>query len=1520
MPGSNSISRISFYGSTLNRVDIGGGYLYIQNTGWTSLNAERDAVFDGTGTICITPNTTDNLGWWDVYGDDTVTVNPTLRCAGGFKLREGNGTVVLNGNNEIASNVVLSCAGTISVAKIGNRGSVGNNLGQGERFVFGGNGGRLLYTGAGETSDRILEINNNATLDHSGTGDLILSANPVVGGTVKTLTLQGSSAGAGEISGAIGPGSATTSLRKKGAGTWRLSGANTYAGTTTVEGGTLVLTGAGGATTFSAGYAVNPGCALRLDNDAAANNADRLRNDAPITLNGATLQFAHSGGAASYSETAGGLAISSGKNAVETSQADEGRTSILTFASLTHTLGTVDFVGAGLGQSDRNRIFISGQADGLIGPWATVNGGSLAAYSSTLGVYAAGDAAYDDIAAYGPDAVIADNAAVAARINYPGEGTSIITLAGESNNRVLLIQQNTTTNATVATRDGSNHKTLLTEGVGIAPGMADLAIGQSAGDGLLMALHPGGMLMFENDASNAALTVNAVVTNNASASSLIKYGMGNVTLAGPARYTGTTVISEGALTFGSASDQTLPGAISGAGSLVKEGAGVLRLSGDNSAYTGETHINGGVVVMDHNNALGPNGAGTTVASGATLDVGSPSLAANGLLMHEPVTVSGDGVCGTGAIVNTSSKQQSHALGKVSLAGDALFRTTAGRFDIWPDALAPFLDLNGYTLSKAGPQVFSLVNVDVNPGAGHIENREGRFWLAYAVRLNGGATNTFTVRNGANLQLCGTWEPQWWTLAMDNGAHLDAISGTAPSNTWNGPVSLASGGTAFLGGSGAAAYSMTIGGQVSGGGSLVKIDGAVAYLANTNNTYTGKTIVSNGLLSALSAGSLPGYDSNSRVKVANAGTLAAVTGDGTVGWSKGQFDTLRTNVTFESDAASLGLDTSFGDFVYDSDILQTNFTLAKLGTNTLTLAGGNTLCPVHVRAGTLSFAAANALGPVLVRGGVLDVVRPITLVNSNNLNVGSTSGERGVVRIASDVTLNATADKGYRGHLYVGNGAGATGAVYQTAGRASISSDYKWTDFTAVGCGGGYGYYRMNGGELLTGQMGIPGSVAGNSIGVFDLYSGTVNINGAHLVLGYSNGTGVLNLYGGSITVTDFIYMNLTPNGGAFSLLNMLGPTASLTMNSTYYYLNLGNGAGNAGGVVNLNRGTLILNKVGAASNASPSFFNFNGGTLRAKYEQADFMQGLTAATIYRDGAVVDSAGLNITLRQSLQAPSGYGVTSIALASGGTGYIGAPAVKISGGSGTNATAIAQVDLEAGSPTKGQLTAIVVTSAGFGYQASDNLTVTLCGGGCQTAASVGTVTKGVNASGGLTKIGNGTLTLSGTNTYAGATVISNGTIKLSTPLALPTGTEVVLAGGTLDLNGFTVTNSLSGSAGTVNNGTMQVAISPAGAGAIGSETFTSGTALLKGTGLVDVCADGSSDRLTVQGNLDLSRFTLSFVNPALLTRGRVYTLATITGTRTGTFTVTNLPDSRWHMVYRANGNVDLLYNNGTLISVR
>ena len=112
----------------------------------------------------------------------------------------------------------------------------------------------LIYTGAGETTDRVVNLagkNSTVTFDQSGSGLLKFTSPFTISGygAGKTIVLKGGATGRGEIAGNITDpydraGKATTAVTKSGAGAWTLSGVNSYTGATTVAAGTLVLAGA----------------------------------------------------------------------------------------------------------------------------------------------------------------------------------------------------------------------------------------------------------------------------------------------------------------------------------------------------------------------------------------------------------------------------------------------------------------------------------------------------------------------------------------------------------------------------------------------------------------------------------------------------------------------------------------------------------------------------------------------------------------------------------------------------------------------------------------------------------------------------------------------------------------------------------------------------------------------------------------------------------------------------------------------------------------------------------------------------------------------------------------------------------------------------------------------------------------------------------------------------------------------------------------------------------------------------
>ena len=1465
--------------------------------------------------------------------------------------KTGTGAWKLTGNNTFKG-VVYVDNGSLIIANnnaLGNwpkTAQAGNNAnGASPNFRLDGSQGDLTIpdTITFRTSNQRFgaifnDAGNNTILGSvqlvSGDGDTILNSlagKLTVAGSIyapfdtgRQLRLWG--AGDGELSGAISNG-VTVALpiyKELGTGTWTLSGSNTYSGVTYANDGTLVIGGVNG----SIAGAINiGGGALIVSNTPSQNHANRLSDSSAVILNGGTLGYAHSGGAADYAETAGTLTVATGENAVKASRADDSHTATLTFAALSRSGGSVNFAGDALGDPDnRNRILFTSAPvadNAVIGPWALYNGTNLASYTAANGIIAAPDSAYTALSAKGPS-VVPNDASAIARISEEGSAGGIA-LAGDGISSVNGLLQATAFDAAV----GLTNQTFKVSSLIVGANMASLTVGTNTSDGLVMPLASGGALMLANHSGTATLTVNTPITNNTSASSLVKIGSGPVRLNGRIGYSGTTAINEGDLIVStSVGTQSLAAVVSGNGNLVKEGPGGLTLGSANT-HNGQTVIRGGILMPLNNGSFGSTIGATVVTNGGTLDVGFSGTDNAVNFANEPFFVSGKGVNERGAIINSSVKSQYNAFRYLTLVGDTTFggENSVSRWDIRnSDSQYPSsFDMRGFTVTKVGSNMVGITTTPVvNPG--HFDIREGTITTESAT-LYGDSNNVMTVQNGALYDIYNMTTPIYWKLVMNDGSRFYSRSGNGiAQNVWAGPVVL----NGYSRIDSASGTSETLAGDIGGAGSLVKIGSGPCYVTGTNNSYSGGTYVSNNWLYVTAPGGLPYYATPGKVQVATGAGLYLYGGDGTTGWTADQLNALHGTGAFVASNSILAVDTTYAPVTGLGNMA--GFALYKYGTNALTLTGVNTnrASPsgehsnLRVYAGklVLSAASSNIYGRCYVLPGSVGATLQIDGLTTftESLYVGNGNGDRSTVIVNTNTTAN---------RAWVGISQIANGALIQNGGTFEVAPTTGGTQVFEIGRDGAYGYYRMNGGTLRTGQFAIGGG-AGNALtancGVFDQFGGVVNVlsTSGWLIWGWAGGNGVANLFNGTLVApnANWVSMAHTANYGSFGMLNLLGSGAffNSVTGSTSRTINMATAGGNLMSVINLNAGTILANKIYAGNQGTPTYFNFAGGTLLANGGTtlaSTFLQDMTAATVYPGGAVIDSSNATITVNQPLLAPTGYGVSSIAVANGGAGYIGAPVVTISGGSGTGATAIASVDLDTTSATYGQVTAITVTSPGVGYQITDSLAVTLLRGGYTTIAQVGVPVFAPNqATGGLTKQGSGTLTLGGTNTYGGATTISAGTLKLGNASALSSGTEIVLAGGTLDLNGFTVTNALRVISGVVSNGTLSAVISPAGEGVIGDETITLKSSTIRGTYIADVSSNGACDHVTVQGGVDLSGLIFTLVNPELLDRKQVYTVLTATQ-KTGMLTATNLPDSRWHLISVANGAVNLVFVDGTMM---
>ena len=1587
LSGSNTLQTLYLGVDSDTLTDIGSGFLALSNGGSTALSALQGGAITGSGKIWLStvaladnPTSTDYANC-SVAAGKTLVIYPEITGAGGFEMNGGTGTFVLAGANTFEAHVALNAAGTLSVSNAGTKGSLTSNQGQGGIIRYIVSGARPLYTGAGETSDRTIRLDSSGTLEHAGAGTLTFTSDFDVRGAVKTLTLQGSTDGQGVLAGAVSNGTATTSLAKAGTGTWTLTGSNTYAGATTVSGGTLVVSGASGSIAGAGGFAVSSNATLRIENTTADNRVDRLSDAGAVTLDSGTLVFSHDAGDASFSETFGALKIAGAGSTLLVTQAKEGQSCSLTFGPLSRTgSGTVNFAGEGLGASGRSRIFIAGQPDGIIGTWATVNGSAPAAYSSTLGVYAGSEVS---IAARGPS-VIPDEASTVARIT--SDGTSgPITLAGDPVSHIGVLLQETGTAAEVATAGKTlmAGSAGIAEGqaslsLGVAPGdgtvmtlgagspltfnndsasalTVNAAIADNGGPSALAKNGTGdvviagataytgptaisaGKLIFAGHTSTQ--TLNGAVSG---AGSLAKSGTNTLHLLGANTYTGPTLINAG---------------------LVR-----VNLNTALGSSAAGTEI----------------AAGATLDLGCTPDVGGTRDVSALNMQAELITVQGAGLFGQGAIINSSTGVQINALGKVALSGDATF-SGISRWDIRDGTLA--MNDRTLTKAGPSTFSLSQVAVTPGPsGTAAFDVQNGALRLQRTTDLGGSASNTVHIRPGMTIDFYDLSVAPAWTLLLDNGSSYNIDNSSAGSqNYWAGPVVLSgtnlltSDGTFYGGFSGLVsgdgslvktnAHGFTVSGTNNTYAGPTRIANGSLYVARLSNLGQPSSIgqpatAENGAI-RIGSGNLDGrlYYTGEGDTTDRAIDLAGTSGAAYLSHAGAGLLTLSNLTVSVAGSKTLYLMGSTTGVGVITGMITNNATsgsvaVNKLGTGAWILSGnnrysgattvdagslaltGNNILPgsMTLTAGSLSISGQNTLnGNVTVNGGSLayagtNILAGSLSINSGAVTVSGTNGYGsanlicGGTNKSARLTLTAGAILSGSGDFRFGT-PGGNGALYNKGGsilRTQAAGDQNFVfgrDFA-------YGYLNMTAGSVTASRFQMAGVNAPVSVarGIARISGGTLTFSEYVLLARNPGCESVLTMDGGLLN-----HINANQNfclafAGGRSEVNLTGGSINNTGKNVTFQQNGGLGAT---GIVNLCAGSLITGTSSILPNPA-HFLNFAGGTLKPSAASTTFIPtNFTGVNVYgaygaySGGATIDTAGFAVTVPAGLRAPAGNGVYTIGVADMGSGYIGEPYVSIEGPDGVGATAVANLADDGTGSNTFKVASITVTCPGTGYVTPPS--VLLRGGGTGvTPAVAGPAGLAPNTSGGLTKAGAGVLTLSGTNTYEGATTVAEGTLKLGSPAALVTGSRVLLAGGTLDLGGLTVTNALTGT-GTLTNGTLRAAgFSPGGEGVVASDTLalTLRNAALQvaGTYRADVTASGTSDQILVTGDITLSGLALSIVNTADLNPRKTYTLLTCAGGKpSGTFASSNLADSRWRVVSSADGSVRLIYANGTLIQV-
>ncbi|HWH72010.1 MAG TPA: autotransporter-associated beta strand repeat-containing protein, partial [Candidatus Sulfotelmatobacter sp.] len=493
-----------------------------------------------------------------------------------------------------------------------------------------------------------------------------------------------------------------------------------------------------------------------------------------------------------------------------------------------------------------------------------------------------------------------------------------------------------------------------------------------------------------------------------------------ILIAGPAL---VNTVVPGSVTVNANNDYTLSGGrLAGPMTLTKRGTGLLILTGNGSLpnyFDGPTIIESGRVRAGYGRAFGSTNGSTTIHSGAVLDVNGQDL---GL---EPLFIEGDGVGGTGALVNYGGGQN-NALRIVTMTGDATVGGT-GRFDIRNLEGIAFLNTGGnpYKLTKKGPNQFSLVGVVVDPALGEVDVQEGTFGFETTSTL-GDATKNLTMGFNTTLTLYNLNNNFYKPLVLGGGTAWNINNGSGTS-TIVGPVSLAA-----QSGWNIAGTSLRVTSAITGAGGLTKTGSSPLYLDGVN-TYAGPTIVSAGSLVLGASASL----SNSPSIVLGSGTTldvsavaaASLSGafelNSAIGQTLSGSGTVVGNLSVGSGSA-ISLGTSPGTLICKGDLKLDGATVGlKLGATTNVGGGINDLLAVTNNlslSGTITLRIS-ALAP-------LDTVNPYTIVtNATPIDLGTAT-----ILIVSDsrytFTLDATSVPGSLRLLATAVGTGAEALTWQ----------------------------------------------------------------------------------------------------------------------------------------------------------------------------------------------------------------------------------------------------------------------------------------------------------------------------------------------------------------------------------------------------------------------------------------------------------------------------------------------------------
>ena len=540
------------------------------------------------------------------------------------------------GSTDAATTVASGASVTISGALQVAESFFINGGGNGTSGALHGSSGSSMLTG-------LVTLQSDATISVAGT--LTLTNSGGITGNNFNLTFNSQNTGVNRVVSDITLGSG--GVIKSNTGTLLLAGTNTYTGTTTVQGGTLIL---------SNGSAINDAAAVSLDDTAGVTL---------VVTNSETIGSLRGGGS-----TGGNVSIGAGRTLTVAETGSQ------TYAGVISNSGALAKSGAGTTILSGANTY-TGATTISAGTLQVGNGGTSGSIGSTSGVNNGATLAYNR-----SDNLTASYAiSGGGNVTKSGAGTLTVSGANSYSGGTLVsagaLKGDTTSLQGAITNNAAAIFDTATNGTYAGAMSGSGALTKSGGGILTLTGNNGysgtttisaGTLQVGNGGTSGSIGSTSGVNNgatlaynrsdNLSASyaitgsgNLTKSGAGTLTLTGINSYSGGTLVSAGALKgdttslqgaitnnaatiFDTATNGTYAGVMSGTGTLAKSGAATLTLTATNS-YNGATAVDAGKLVVNgaisnsavtvqSNAVLGGGGSvgSTIIANGATIAPGN----------------------------------------------------------------------------------------------------------------------------------------------------------------------------------------------------------------------------------------------------------------------------------------------------------------------------------------------------------------------------------------------------------------------------------------------------------------------------------------------------------------------------------------------------------------------------------------------------------------------------------------------------------------------------------------------------------------------------------------------------------------------------------------------------------------------------------------------------------------------------------------------------------------------------------